>query len=188
MRQLSRHGSSPSPALTASALFDAEDFYAEPRPCLNCTVDELVAELLKNLEWAAALAIERRAEIAAEPEPEPHSDPSTKSAAEPIPEARPRPGPVGYVAISSSAVGLGGAIAAGVFLDRGAQRDNFDDYKVPAGSLLGAGLGLMAIGTVLLAVDLGVLAKRRGRGAAAEVEGVSVTMQRGVGVAAFGRF
>ena len=172
----------------SSAWLGDEVLYAEPRPCLNCTVDELVAELLKNVEWAAALAIERRAANSSEPEAEPNFDASAEPAAEPVPRSRSRLGAAGYGGISSTAIGLGGAIVGAVFLDRGAQRDNFDEYKVPAGSVLGAGLGLMAVGTVLLAVDLGVLAKRRSRGAAAGVDGVSVTMQHGVGVAVFGRF
>lgn len=160
--------------------------------CLRCTADEIATETLEVLPAAAAHAHKVRAEAAA-PEPPPPSM-ETEQAPVETPTKQRGLGPVGYVGIASSALGLGAAIAGGVFLHRGrvvtsessAPTIDTVDYR-PAGlAMVGAGFGVMVVGNVLLALDLTVLRHRRTR---AHVELVGINMSTdGRGIALSGRF
>jgi hypothetical protein len=169
----------------------------EARTCVQCTASEVAADGLKILVPAADLVEARRAEAAAQRQAE-------LDAAEPPPpvvDAPPRSavrhriGPVGYVGISSSAIGLGTAIAGAVLLNRGSVPTSTDatfisviNYRPAGQALAGVGLGLMVVGNVLLAVDLGIFAPRRESRARVKIAGVTVVAEHGPGVVVNGRF
>lgn len=163
--------------------------------CMGCDAQEIAAKSLAILP----AAIEQAQEARAEQEP-----PAPKIAADDVEEesapATPsrRLGPVGYVGIAAGVLGLGGTIAGAVFLHRGkviegdpgAPIVDYTDYRPLGVGLLGAGLGVMVVGNVLLGVDLGVLRDRRsGRSnARAQLTGLGVSAEHGAGVTIHGRF
>ena len=170
-----------------------EAIRGETRSCLRCSTTELVAQGFEIFPDAVAkLSEQRDAEAAAaaaalavesEPAPEPV-----------VPPPPPKPlGPVGYVGIAASGLGLASAIAGGVLLTREPKLDapglgpaEFINYRPPGIALLGVGLGVMVVGNVLLAVDLGPLAERRR--ARAQVTGIGMTLGPSKGVVVEGRF
>jgi hypothetical protein len=170
----------------------------DARTCVNCTPADLVSEALRIVPLAANEVVERRTQaLMAVAETAPATaepPPSAPEGAEPTPRARVI-GPVGYVGIASSVLGFGSGVAGIFVLDRGVQPDA-DNYGLtvtnyrPAGkALLGAGLGLLVVGNVLLAVDLAVLTPRRRAHVHAKVDGLSITVaDHSTGVAVRGRF
>ncbi len=78
-------------------------------------------------------------------------------------------GPMGIAGIVLGSAGLGTTIAGAVDLGRGrvvepSTRTGFDrgtDYRPRGRALLGAGLGMAVVGAVLVAVDVGLRAKKR---------------------------
>jgi hypothetical protein len=160
--------------------------------CLRCTPPEVASESLVLLPEAAEQVRKARAD-AAPPAPDPSIE---EPANEPIIAKRVAPlGPVGYVGIASSALGLGAAIAGSVVLHRGVivtsepgaiVIDSIDNRPVGV-ALVGAGLGVMVVGNVLLALDLSVLHKRRAA-TAARLTSVGLTTNNGAGVSFHGRF
>jgi hypothetical protein len=160
--------------------------------CLRCTAQEVATETLAVLPGAVEHAQQARAEAA----PPPPELPAEGVETEPVVEARAAAlGPVAYTGIASSVLGLGAAITGAVFLHRGevvtsspgAALIESLDYRPPGAALVGAGLGALVVGNVLLAVDLSVLRDRRRR-ARAELTGVGVTMSRTAGLSVHGRF
>ncbi len=175
------------------AVYEGEVIRREDaRACIACTPTEMVEDGLRAIPRALSDIDEQRAaaeEAAAAAELEQDEPPAPVVSDEPF-----RPiGALGYVGISASALGLGTAIAGAVLLDRGLVDPTgtyleFVDYKTPGKALIGAGLGLMVVGNVLLAVDLTVLAQRRREAQRARVDGISLTTQGGPGVMVRGRF
>ena len=171
----------------------------EPRTCVRCTPADLVADGLRIVQPAAQEVVERRQaaaarseEMAAEDSREvdgpPQSDAGQDSRSRML-------GPAGYVGIASSVLGLGGAIAGAVMLDRGIVRESYGglyldvtDYRTPGAATFGTSLGLMVAGTVLLAVDLTVLARRRQARARASLDGVALSVSTTPGIVVHGRF
>ncbi|KIG15275.1 hypothetical protein DB30_05819 [Enhygromyxa salina] len=160
--------------------------------CLRCTPSEVAAESLAILPDAVAHARKARAEAA--PPPLPPDDEQPKE--DPVGAVHVRSlGPAGYAGIASSALGLGAAIAGTVVLHRGlvvtsepgAPIVDTIDYRPPGVAMLGAGLGLMVVGNVLLALDLSVLHKRRAA-TTAKVTGFGLTTQNGAGLTIRGQF
>lgn len=169
----------------------------EARTCVQCTASEIAADGLKILVPAvnevdarrAKAAAQRQAELEAAEPPPPVVDAPQRSA------VRHQIGPVGYVGISSSAIGLGTAIAGAVLLNRGSVPTSSDatfisviNYRPAGQALAGVGLGLMVVGNVLLAVDLGIFAPRRESRARAKIAGLTVVTEHGPGVVVSGRF
>ena len=170
----------------------------EPRTCVRCTPADLVADGLRIVSPAAQEVVERREAAAARSE-EIAAEDSGEVDAAPRPDggrdSRSRAlGPTGYVGIASSVLGLGAAIAGAVMLDRGVVHDpngrniTVTDYRTPGKAVTGAGLGLLAVGTVLLAVDLSVLAERRRAHARASLDGVALTVSTTPAIVVHGRF
>jgi hypothetical protein len=166
----------------------------EARTCVQCTASEIAADGLKILVPAAELIEARRVEAAAQRQAELEAAKPTPVVDASPPSAVRHPiGPVGYVGISSSALGLGTAIAGAVLLHRGRVPTDSTALMVtnylPAGqALAGVGIGLMVVGNVLLALDLGVFAPRRESRVRAKIAGVSFVAEHGPGVIVSGRF
>lgn len=165
------------------------------RTCVKCTPIELVKDSLRIVSVAAKEVVaRRRAAAAAAAESITPVEPPV-AAADTSSTPRPRLGPLGYVGISSSALGLGATIAGAVLLDRGV-KPNPDDpnfttvinYRKPGKALIGAGVGLMVVSNILIAVDLMVLAPRRRSNARATIDGVAITVDANPGIAVRGRF
>lgn len=177
----------------ALALYEGDVLQRDQaRTCVQCTASEIAADGLKILIPTAEEVGRRRAEAAAQRQAE-------LEAAEPAPvvEAPPPPtvhpiGPIGYVGIASSAVGLGTAIAGVVLLNRGrilsADGLFVTDYRSPGRPLTGVGLGLMVLGNVLLASDLAVLTPRRQSRARAKMSAITFVAEPGPGIVVAGRF
>lgn len=162
------------------------------RACLQCGPAEVIAEAFGDLEKAVGVAFEHRANV----EPE-GAEPPPPELPEPAPEPRVRKiGPVGYVGISSLALGVGSLIAGGVFLARGVVVEpdtgalflNATDYRPLGAALLGAGAGMMVLGSVMVGVDAGVLLPRRRTRARAQLDGVALASGGRTGVFFAGRF
>jgi hypothetical protein len=179
--------------ITATAELDGETI-AETREqvCLRCTPDEVASESLTILPGA----VEQARKALAEAEPPPPEPTIDEPEDEPFVDARVAPlGPAGYVGIAASAVGLGAAIAGTVLMyrgevvtsDPGAPEVQTTDYRTVGVALVGAGLGTMVLGNVLLAVDLGVLRERRSE-ARAELTGVGLLTRGATGLSVQGRF
>lgn len=142
----------------------------DTRTCLRCSSEELVAQAFEIFPAMVEMhtnqrAAAERAAAAAEPEPAP----PPQAPAAPTKPAKLAPlGPVGYVGIASSGLGLISAITGGVLLTLepryglpGLGPAEFKNYEPPGLALLGVGLGMLVVGNVMLAVDLGPLAARR---------------------------
>lgn len=179
--------------ISSAAIYHGEVLTEPERVCLQCTPSEVIAEVLINLERAAAAVVEHRAEL----EREEAEAALTYELPTPAPEPRVRElGVLSYIGISSVAFGLGGAIAGAVVLGRGIVVESepgsslveATDYRPPGAALLGVGVGMMAIGTAMLGVDVGVLLPRRRAQARAQLDGVAVTSVGGPGVLVVGRF
>lgn len=179
--------------VSSAAIYYGEVLTEPERVCLQCTPAEVIAEALINLERAATAVVEHRAAL----EPAEAEAAPTHELPTPAPEPRVRTlGALSYLGISSIALGLGGAVAGAVLLDRGVvvESDPGDrlieatDYRPPAAALLGVGVGMVALGAVLLGADIGVLLPRRRARARAQVDGVAVTSVGGPGVLVVGRF
>jgi hypothetical protein len=180
--------------ITASVEFEGETIReVKEDVCLRCTTSEVASEILVILPDALTQAREARAQAAAEAPP-----PTVDSEPVEAPILRDEPallGPVGYVGIASSALGLGAAIAGGVFLHRGevvvgeplGPTIETVDHR-PAGlALIGTGLGVMVLGNILLGVDLGILRKHRTE-KTAQLVGFGATAGTCSGVVLHGRF
>ena len=167
----------------------------EGEVCMSCSLAEVASKSLESVPAAAEQV--RAARAAAAPEIEAQPDSMIE---EPASGAGPkrRLGPAGYIGIAASGVGLGAGIVGGLLLHRGKTIDgdpgaptlNYTDYRPLGAGLLGAGLGVMVLGNVLLAVDLSILRDRREQraNARAQVTGVSVYASAGAGLAIHGRF
>jgi hypothetical protein len=179
--------------LNSSALYHDKVSTEPERLCLQCTPADAVADALSNLARAAAAVVESRAEL--EPAPVEAPAPEQLDAAPAAPSRVRVLGPASYVGISTCALGLGAAIAGAVFLDRGKVLESepgaltleWTDHRPAGAALMGVGVGAMVVGTVLIGVDLGVLLPRRRERAHAQLEGISVTVER-PGVLVTGRF
>lgn len=86
---------------------------------------------------------------------------------EPEPQTRPI-GALGYAGIETATLGLGATIAGAVELSRGVVIESFGneqrnriDHRPPGIALVGVGATALAVGLVILGVDLGVRAKKR---------------------------
>jgi len=173
------------------ATYYGQEDMEDARACLHCTPAELVADGLMNVSRAAAVVVEYRpvaaAELLARQEPEPIAE--APAVVEPQPRVR-TVGAVGYGGIASVLLGVAGTIAGAVDLNRGEVRQTnlIIDYRPRGRALAGVGIGLMAVGTVLLGVDLGLLLPRREAKARARLDGVSVTSMNGPGLVFSGRF
>ncbi|PRP99911.1 hypothetical protein [Enhygromyxa salina] len=180
--------------ISSSVEFDGETISeAQEDVCLRCTAREVAAESLALLPGAVEQA--RKARAAAAP-PDPDVVEEVECPQAPVVPSRVAPlGPVGYAGIASSALGLGAAIAGVVVLHRGAVVTSepgapvlaITDYRPAGVGLLGAGLGVMVIGNVLLALDLSVLHKRRAAPTAG-ITGVGLTTNNGAALTVQGRF
>lgn len=140
----------------------------DTRTCLRCSSEELVAQAFEIFPamvemLASQRAAAERAAAAVEPEPTPPPEPPATTPK----QTKLAPlGPVGYVGITSGGLGLISAITGGVLLTlepRGlpGRAGEFVNYEPPGLATLGLGLGLLVLGNVLVAVDLGPLAERR---------------------------
>jgi hypothetical protein len=158
--------------------------------CMGCEVAELARASLTLVAEAVAEAREARARTRP---PQADGSPSDLPRASEVEPAKRRAralGPVGYAGIAASGVGLGAAIVGAVFVHRGREIHgdpgapvlDYTDYRPLGVALVGAGLGVMVVGNVLLGVDLGLLRDRRQRaGTRASVTGF------GLGLAGEGR-
>ena len=100
-------------------------------------------------------------------------------------------GPVGYVGISASVLGLGSTLAGAVLLaraDRLAEPTGLTivNYRPPGWALVGVGLTAMVAGNVLLGVDLAVLRRRKAQ--SARVTGVGMSVAGAPGLLVEGQF
>jgi hypothetical protein len=105
--------------------------------------------------------------------PEPSPPPPSESDTSPQPHAERVP-PIrgwGIAGIVLAAGGVATTIAGAVYLARGEVtehpnligRNEVTDYRVPGRALLGAGLSVLVVGTVMIAADVAVQAKKRKR-------------------------
>ncbi|MFO7564313.1 MAG: hypothetical protein R6X02_16825 [Enhygromyxa sp.] len=164
--------------------------------CMDCSAEDAAAKALTILPEALDQA--RAARAQAEPPPPAIEEASDEDAPPPSSKRPGVLGPVGYAGIGASVLGLGGAIVGAVYLHRGRVLENdpgaavleYTDHRPLGVGLLGAGLGVMVVGNVLLGVDLGILRPRReSRGSARiELTGVSVLARESRGVTISGRF
>lgn len=186
----------PVQVIQSVAVIDGEiAARGETQSCVRCEASELVERSLELLPHAVEALHEHRAAERAKAEemaivqssanstPNEHSRDSR----------RVRLGPVGHVGIVSSALGLGATIAGAVFLSRGVvvKEANVNlttvDHRPAGWAMLGAGLSVMAVGNVLLAVDLGLLSRNRTRHSAG-VTGLGLMVADGSGLVVSGRF
>lgn len=162
--------------------------------CMDCAAQEIATKSLSILPAVAEKAHEARAEA----EPPPPEVVPDDVAQEPAPSPSRRLGPVGYVGIAAGVLGLGSTIVGALFLHRGkviegdpgAPIVDYTDYRPLGVGLLGAGLGVMVVGNVLLGVDLGVLRDRRDGRAnnRAQLTGIRLAADDGASLAIHGRF
>lgn len=151
--------------------------------CGSCRVVELYERVLEQVPQIVEVVT---AEVGEPAQPEPAQG-SGSGTAEPEPEGaggnppregdppRPRPrviGPLGYSGIAVGAAGLVGVIYGGVLLVRGpvtsvdASDPRFvvqESYDRPGWIGFGVGLGAMAAGAVMVAVDVTVLRRKRAK-------------------------
>lgn len=178
------------------AIYQGEPVAREnARACIQCTAAEMVEDALKILPLALAEVERRRAEVAAA---EAQAEADAAAVKPPPPAEPPRSstrllGAAGYVAISSSVLGVGSSVAGLALLWHGEVVPTGSylqpiDYRPPGRALVGVGLGMLVVGTVLLAVDLTVLRDRRRSKAQARLDGVSVGTMDGPGIVLSGRF
>jgi hypothetical protein len=195
----------PEPGIVlvqAIAIHDAEVLQRDDtRPCIQCTTVEIVEDATRIIPDALSLLAERRAEDAAAAIAAAQAAEEAAMRVEaPLPEASSsKParvlGPVGYVGIASSVLGVGATIGGAVLLARGRVEDvqgpviHVTDYRPPGRALVGVGLGMFVVGNVLFAVDLTVLAQGRRARAQAKLDHLSFTLiDGGPGFVAGGRF
>ena len=146
----------------------------EAQSCVHCQPEETVRRglaLLPDLSAALDVALAEEAEREALAAAVDTSEPVDVPEPAPEPPPRARMGAVGYVGIAAAALGVGGAIGGGVLLAQGETSEagnlTFVDYRPAGWATLSAGLATMVVGGVLIAVDLGPLARRRRDRAAA---------------------
>jgi hypothetical protein len=176
------------------AVYDGDVLPRESaRACIQCTPAEMVEDGLKIVPSALAQIEQRRAEAAvAAAQAEAAAEQVEDAPSESPPMASVRQlGAAGYVGISSSVLGLGSTIGSSVLLARGSpDPTSVQDVnlRAPGTVLVGAGLGMMVVGAVLLAVDLTVLEQRRRSKARARIDSVSLGTTSGPALVVSGRF
>lgn len=132
----------------------------DAQTCLRCTPTELVTAGLTILPRAAAQARTARPKPAPPPAPTRPVDPGPQFGPRPTP-----PGPTAHVGITLGTLGLVGAVAGSVLLNREELvRDPtgaVSDHGASGIALLSAGLTSMVAGVALLVLDVWVLAPHR---------------------------
>lgn len=186
----------PVQVIQSVAVIDGEIVArGETQSCVRCEAPELVDRSLELLPRAVEALQQHRDNERAEAEAAAAAAPASEPVSDMAPQEskRVRLGPVGYVGIASTVVGLGATIAGGVFLSRGevVEEANINvttrDYRPAGWAMLGAGAAVMVVGNVLLGVDLGILSRRRA-GQRARVTGLGLMVADGSGVVVSGRF
>lgn len=167
----------------------------DARACMQCTPAEMVEDGLKILP-SALTQIEQRRAAAAAAAAQAEAVAEVVDAAPPPPPpavSAPKLGAAGYVGISSNALGVGTTIAGSILLARGkvdptGTNIEYINYRPPGWTLVGVGLGMMVVGSVLVAVDLTVLEQRRRSTAQIRLDSVSMATMQGLGILVSGRF
>ncbi|HLT36157.1 MAG TPA: hypothetical protein VK034_07725 [Enhygromyxa sp.] len=163
--------------------------------CMDCSVKDAAAKSMTILPAAVEQA--RAARAASQPPPPVVTEEQVDESA-PVQRRTRALGPVGYVGIAASVLGLGSTIVGTVYLyrgkdvegDPGAPVIEYTNY-IPLGlGLIGAGVGVMVVGNVLLGVDLGILRTRREQRASARarITRVGLLASHEVGLTLSGQF